>query len=153
MPHSLDLPPHVISLTTGRSRGKWLLLDTTDGECPRTRPISHTSVETALVGTITYWISVDFAYPQVYSADDPRRWRNDCGGETKPIKAHFRQVKKELETLTYIPFFRAGCSEPRLQIMYPEDTPQKAEVSPISHCCIAHSTVRETIADVDMPRN
>lgn len=81
-----------------------------------------------MTGTITPWMCVDAAYPQVYTADDPRAWRNECQGETLPIRDFFERVKKELETLRFIPCFKAD-HDIRPRILFPEESPERAEVS------------------------
>ncbi|RMZ84794.1 hypothetical protein DV737_g977, partial [Chaetothyriales sp. CBS 132003] len=101
----ITVPPWVICLTTGLKHGDFLLLDTSDG-------------------TITKYISFYGYYDPDYAEDDRRHWRDECTTTTKNIREYFQDLKDEIENQKWLAYFSHG----RPTMMYPEDSPQKAEV-------------------------
>ncbi|KAK3692976.1 hypothetical protein B0T22DRAFT_448725 [Podospora appendiculata] len=87
----VPFPPWVVPLTYGKNKGKYWMLDTTDG-------------------TVTNY-EVTACNDAVFADDDPRAWRNACvePGSARPLAEVVDHLRKEYEGLVIVNLPRWGA--------------------------------------------
>ncbi|KAK3333067.1 hypothetical protein B0T19DRAFT_439866 [Cercophora scortea] len=90
VPGRVSFPPWVVPLTYGKGKGKFWMLDTSDG-------------------TVIYF-EVSTRDDSVFADDDPRAWRNECAdpASARPLAEVIESLRKEYEDLVIVNLPRWG---------------------------------------------